>query len=125
MARSRKKSNSILTWSDVQELVTGLPEIEEGTSYGTPAFKVKGKLFVRLHQDLDCLVVKIDPEEREMQMTAQPGIFFITDHYRDYPWMLVKLAGVHREDLKDLLIEAWRLTAPNKLVAKFDESAGN
>jgi hypothetical protein len=97
-----------------------LPESEEGTSYGTPAFKVRGKLFVRLHDSGHSLVVRIEAAERDMRMQADPKAFYITDHYRPYPWMLVKLSAVRRDDLADLLKESWRLSAPKRLLAAYD-----
>jgi len=81
----------------------------EGTSYGTPACKVKGKLFARLHQDGESLVVGVDFEERELLMAGAPEKFYITDHYLNYPWMLVRLSAVRRDEMRDLLIQSWRL----------------
>jgi hypothetical protein len=91
-----------------------------GTSYGTPAVKVRGKLFVRLHQDGDSVVVRIDMSERAMRMQADPKAFYITDHYLPYPWMLVRLSAVRRDDLDDLLEDSWRLQAPQRLVAAYE-----
>ena len=99
-----------------------LAKADEGTSYGTPAFKVAGKLFARLHQDGESLVVKIDPGERTMRMKADPKTFYITDHYLNYPWILVRIASVDREDLRDLLEEAWRLSAPKRILSEYDKS---
>jgi hypothetical protein len=110
-----------VTWDTVREIALALPASEESTSYGTPAFKVKGKLFVRLHQDGDSIVVRIDPAERAMRMQADPNAFYITEHYAAYPWMLVRLAAVHRDDLADILEESWRLRAPKRLL---DEQQG-
>jgi hypothetical protein len=107
-------------WEAVRQIALALPETEEGLSYGTPAFRVRGKLFVRLHESGDTLVVRIDDDERAMRMKADPKAFFITDHYLGYPWVLVRLAAVRRNDLRDLLKEAWRLSAPKKLAAAFD-----
>jgi hypothetical protein len=115
-----RKSRAV-TWETVRELASALPASEESTSYGTPAFKVKGKLFVRLHQDGDAIVVQIEPAERAMRMQADPNAFFITDHYAPYPWMLVRLSAVERDDLADILKESWRLRAPSRLLAESDD----
>ena len=74
-------------------------------------------LFVRQHQDGESLVVKIDVEERAMRMRADPQTFYITDHYLNYPWILVRLKSVDPDDLRDLLEEAWRLSASKRLLA--------
>jgi hypothetical protein len=104
----------------VRRLALALPGAEEGTSYGTPAFKVKGKLFARLHQDGESLVVKIDPGERDMRMKVDPESFSITDHYVGYPMMLVRLLTVDPDDLRDILAESWRRCAPGRLLHDHD-----
>jgi hypothetical protein len=114
------RKSSTVTWDVVREIAQALPGSEEGTSYGTPAFKVKGKLFVRLHQDGDAIVVRIDPAERAMRMQADPNAFFITEHYAPYPWMLVRLSAVHRDDLADILAESWRLRAPKRVLDSYE-----
>jgi hypothetical protein len=112
-----RDSNEPVTWGTVRQLALALPGAEEGTSYGTPACKVGGKLFARLHQDDVSLVIKVDFEEREILMEADPETFYITDHYLDYPWMLVRLSTVRMDQLRDLLRQSWRRAAPRKLVA--------
>jgi hypothetical protein len=88
--------------------------VEEGTSYGTPAFKTGGKLVARLKEDGDSLVVGTTFEERQEMLAADPETYYITDHYLKYPWVLVRLSRVSREALSDLLSRALRLasTAP-------------
>jgi hypothetical protein len=97
-----------VTYDTVRNLGLTLPGVEEGTSYGTPALKVKGRLFVRLHQDLDKIVLKMSFERRDEMMAADPTTYFITDHYREYPWVLVSLNHVPEEALLDLLRIAHR-----------------
>jgi hypothetical protein len=101
----------------VRQLALALPGVEEGTSYGTPAWKVKGKLFARQHQNGESLVIAIDFADREALMEEDPETFYITDHYLNYPWVLVRLAKVRADQLPDLLRQAWRRGAPRRLVA--------
>ena len=54
-----------------------------------------------------------------MRMEADPSVFYITDHYLEHPWMLVRLAQVRDKDLKDLLMNAWQLVAPKRLGESF------
>jgi hypothetical protein len=119
MTRKRKsaepRTGEQLTFDTVREIARDLPGAVEGTSYGTPAFHVGKKLFVRKHQDGEWLVVRIDFEERAMRMRADPETYFITDHYLNYPWILVRLATVAKDDLRDLLRDAWRQSAPTRL----------
>ena len=104
----------LVTYDAVRRAALALPSVTEGTSYGTPALKVNGRLFVRLHQDLDKVVLKMPFDRREELMAADPETYFITDHYRDYPWILVSLSKVHPDALPDLLQTAYRTASPSK-----------
>jgi len=110
-----------LTFDDVRKLALALPEVEEGSSYGTPAFRVRKKFLSRLKEDGETLVVRIDFDERDILMAANPETFYITDHYRGYPAMLVRLATVDPDDLRELLEQAWRRVAPKRLIAALDQ----
>jgi hypothetical protein len=105
------------TFETVREIAAGLPGAVEGMSYGTPAFRVGKSLFVRQHEDGESLVVKIDPDERAMRLETDPETFYITDHYLNYPWILVRLSTVRRDDLRELIEDAWRCSAPNRLLS--------
>src|SRR5262245_39629933 len=107
-AGRRTRGSKLVTWETVRQFALALPEAEEGSSYGTPAFRVRGKLFLRLHQSGDSIVVRMDPQERATRMQADPKAFYITDHYLNYPLMLVRLSAVRRDDLRDLVEESWR-----------------
>ena len=113
---------SSLTWESVREIAKTLPGAEESTSYRTPAFKVKGKLFARQHQDGESLVVSVDFDQREEMMSAAPEKFYITDHYLKYPWMLVRMSKVRPGELRDLLIGSWRRAAPKNLISALHDS---
>jgi hypothetical protein len=99
-----KRSKSI-TYDAVRRVALTFPNVEESTSYGTPALKVKGKLFVRWRneEDPDTIVLKMPFDQREELMAADPETYFITDHYRNYPWVLVRLSKVHPDALHELL----------------------
>jgi hypothetical protein len=109
-----------VTFEAVRLAAKGLPDVVVSTSYGTPALKVRGKLLARLHQDGECFVLRADLLDREILIQSDPAVFFITDHYRDYPWILVRLLTVDPEELPDLMKRAWRLVAPKSLVKKHD-----
>lgn len=107
----------------VREIVCALPGVEEGTSYGTPAFRVRKRFFVRLRDDGEVIVVKLaSDEEREALMAAKPATFFTTDHYRGHPMLLVRLAKVRKGELAELLQRAWRELAGKRLRAEFDSA---
>lgn len=94
-----------------------LPGVEQGTSYGTPALKVRGKLLARLREDGETLVIKVTDDVRDALISADPETFFITDHYAGYPYLLVHLASVRHDALRELIEQAWRRVAPKRVVA--------
>ena len=103
-----------VTFEMARRMALALDDAEEGTSYRTPGFKVGGVLFARLHQNLDALVVRTDFEQRAELMKADPETYFITDHYLNYEWVLVRLDRVDPDALRDLLRGAWRSAAADK-----------
>lgn len=109
-----------VSWETVRDAASSLPEAEESASYGTPAFKVRGKLFVRFHQSGESIVLNMQIEEREALMKLNPDVFFITDHYTCWPYVLVRLSTVKKKDLSKLIEESWRRAAPKKLVEAYD-----
>jgi hypothetical protein len=109
-----------MTYETVVELARALPEVEESTSYGTPALKVRGKLFARLREDGETLVLRTDYLERDHLLRLEPKIFHLTDHYQNYPWVLVRLPRIGRARLAELLADAWRRAAPKRLVQQYE-----
>jgi len=59
--------------------------------------------------------------EREALMKIDPETFYITNHYLNYPAMLVRISTVQSDDLRKLITESWRRSAPAKLVAAYDK----
>ncbi|MFZ1975878.1 MAG: hypothetical protein WAU89_23755 [Candidatus Acidiferrales bacterium] len=91
--KANASADARVTFDNVRQISLALDHVEEATSYGTSAFKVRGALFVRLHQDFDStIVVRTDFEQREELLVADSETYYITDHYRNYPWVLVRLS---------------------------------
>lgn len=102
-------------------LALRLPGVEEATSYGTPSLKVKGKIMARLRTEAEgALALRCDFVDRQILLQAAPRTFFITDHYSEYPMILVRLSKVRRLELPGLIERAWRMVAPPRLVAEYD-----
>jgi hypothetical protein len=96
----------------IRKVAHALAGIEEGTSYGTPAFRFRRKLIARLHQDGASLVLKIGNETRDHLLQADPETFFVTDHYRGHPIVLARLDRLTAADLRKLLQRATDLHPP-------------
>ena len=98
----------------------GLPEVEEGTSYGSPALRIRRKSLCRL-KDPGTAVVMVPLEEKEMLLEAAPEFYFETDHYRGWPAMLVRIHAVPPDELALRLRRAWLMQAPPALAKRFPE----
>ncbi|HEX8160101.1 MAG TPA: MmcQ/YjbR family DNA-binding protein [Solirubrobacteraceae bacterium] len=113
------------TWDDVVEIGTRLPGVEVGTSFRTPALRVRGKGMCRLRSNPDALVLRVaDMGEREALLQGQPDVFFSTPHYDGYPYVLVRLKLVDQTELGELLEEAWRVFAAKRVVKAYDAERG-
>ena len=112
--------DSFIYLDAIRKHLVELPGITEKLCFGTPAFYVSDKLFARLKEDGKTLV--IHTTEREKWMHATPGTFFITDHYKNYSYMLINLKTVIPPDLKKLLTRAWHNRASKRLIKEFDLS---
>ena len=111
-----------MTWDEVRAVALTLPGVEEGASYGTPGFKVNGKFLTRLRaEDNSLVLVDVSFDEREMLMQAEPGVFHITPHYKNYPSVLARMDSVDPGSLRNLLERRWRHVAPRRMVKAYDE----
>src|ERR1700722_3085113 len=121
---SRATGRPVVTFEHVRLAAQAFPGIEDSTSYRTAALKVRSKLLARLHQSGECFVLRADLLDREILMQADPRVFYVTDHYQNYPWVLVRFSAVDVGALPNLIERAWRLVAPKSLVAKYDGDSG-
>ena len=110
------------TWKDVVAIGKRFPGVEEGTWYGTPGLKVKGKGgFCRMRTDPAALVMRVpDMDDREALLQGDPDTFFTTPHYDGHPFVLVRLEAVDDDELAELVEDGWRVRAPKKLVDEYD-----
>ncbi|MDO1558786.1 MmcQ/YjbR family DNA-binding protein [Brevundimonas sp. 2R-24] len=106
-----------MTRDEVAALILSFPGAEASTSYGEPSFKIQGKFFTWLRPKLDqSLVVHLDSiDERELLIEMDPETFHFTDHYRDHPLVLARIATVDPAWLKVMLTRRWRKVAPARL----------
>lgn len=93
-----------------------LPNVEATTKYdGSPVLKLGGSFMAGLathpSAEPDTLVVRVDDEQREWLMEDAPETYYLTDYYRRYPLVLVRLSRIDRDALRDVLSVSWRLTA--------------
>ncbi|MEO8139333.1 MAG: MmcQ/YjbR family DNA-binding protein [Gemmatimonadota bacterium] len=128
-AKPRKKASALppaalkAAFEPVLKAANGLPEVEEGTSYGTPALYVGGKFFARIWEDGETLVIRADFDSRDAMLRVKPNLFYITDHYLGYPAMLIRLGVITERQLATALSDSWEFVAPKRLVRARGEAA--
>jgi hypothetical protein len=112
-------------------LALALPEGEDAAPATGFTFRVRAKGFAWTYYERialrtprvarpDVLAVRCDLETKEMLIAAAPDRFFDDDHYRGYPAVLVRLDAIDPDELGTLLRAAWRLTAPKRMVRRWD-----
>jgi len=80
-----------LSWPELCGYAATLPGVAQGTCYGTPALYVRKKFMARLKEDGDSVAIKLDFADRDVLLEADPRAFYLTDHYRPYPAVLMRL----------------------------------
>jgi hypothetical protein len=111
-SRARKTPSRGVPVPDARRLLLRLPNVSEGRSYGMPSFLLNGRFFARFRDDDTVLVLQLGTiSDRDALMQLDPRTFFFTEHYRDYPAVLIRLAEVPRSLFADVVTEAWRQVA--------------
>ena len=91
----------------VHAIVSTLADVEPGTTYGYPAFKVRGKTFAWFPEKKEVpagtLGVRVSIMEREYLIQRDPTLYFFTPHYRDYDAVLAHIALLSDAELRALL----------------------
>src|SRR6266487_6572155 len=91
---------------EARRLLLRLPNVSEGRVYGIPSFLVNGRFLARFRDDDTVLVLQLATmAERDVLMQFEPDAFFFTEHYRDYPAVLIRLAEVPRPLFVEVVTE--------------------
>ena len=103
----------------VKELGCSFPNVEATTRYdGSPVLKVHGVFMAGLAMhasaEPNTLVVRTEFEEREGLLEDAPETYYVTDFYRRYPLVLVRLSLLKRDVLRELLAGSWRMAAAKR-----------
>jgi hypothetical protein len=114
--KGRTSNRRGTSWERVCARALELPGVEQGTSYGTPSLMVRRRFLARLKEDGETVAIRVDFADRDVLLELDPAAFYLTDHYRDYPAMLVRLKQVRPEMLDRLIEDAWRRQAPKSLL---------
>ena len=122
------------TWEDVRALALALPQTTEHVSRGLASWRVRDKGFVwerpLRRADLEALgaaapdgpILGASVEHlgaKEALIAAEPDRFFTTPHFDGYPAVLVRLDRIGRDDLEEVVVEAWLARAPKRMTTAY------
>ena len=104
----------------VREIVRDFPEVEESLS-GRATWRVRGKLFAWEARERDGggLAIRVDRDEKQLILDANPEVYFASPHYAGYPGVQIRLELIDREELVQRLEDAWLIQAPKRLAAEY------
>jgi len=93
-----------LTKAEARKIALSFEGATEGPYFGKPAIFVAEKFLTRVHHKEEAMVLAIGSMEmRDVMLEAEPKLFYITDHYKNFPYLLARLSKLTKETLKDLL----------------------
>jgi hypothetical protein len=109
------------TPAQLRKLALSLPETEEKSHFGKADFRVRNKIFAGLTELAGRGYVKANPELQQLMISAYGDAFSAaTGAWGRSGWTYVELNGVDAGALRELVVDAWRLVAPAKLVAAYE-----
>lgn len=117
-----------VTFDTVREIGLTLLDVTDSTMHGKFALKVRGKLLACLainkSAEPESLAVRMDFEPRAALLAEAPETYYLTDHYRPYPVVLVRLSKIRIDQLRDLLGTSWRfVTSDSKKIQRTSRTA--
>jgi len=108
-------------WATVRELALALHGAEEARQE-RPEFRVRGKLFAWMSphkQGEGALVIRIDPDEKELLLESNPAAYFTTPHYESYPGLLIRLEHIEGDELAERIEDSWLTRVPKRVAEQF------
>jgi hypothetical protein len=122
-ARPRSHIDHEMRASALRSFALSLPEAEERETWGEATYRVRNKIFMVMGSDGKRASVKATHEEQEAVLTENPAAFHYPSYVGVHGWIGVVVSRVRTDEMRELVTEAWRMTAPKRLVKSFDEEA--
>jgi hypothetical protein len=112
------------TADELRAVALGLPGVVERETWGHPTFRVRDKMFGTLAADGTTASMKASREEQAALVQGDPSTFFVPQYVGVHGWVAFRLGRVDADEMRELVVEAWRMTAAKRVVRAFDEGAG-
>ena len=111
-----------MTFKQLQKMCLALPEVEERETWGDATFRVRDRIFVISSPDGDSASIKASLDDQSGLVEMDPDTFAVAAYTGKYGWVRVRLAGIPPELAERLITNAWRRTAPKRLIAKLEQT---
>ena len=108
------------TAAQLLEWLEALPEFAEEETWGHPTFRVRGRMFGTIDADGEVATLKAAPEEQQALLAQDPATYSYPPYVGKHGWVSVRLSGADPEQVRELAVEAWRRTAPKRVVKAWD-----
>jgi hypothetical protein len=107
---------TVVTIDDVRELALGLPRSYEALVRDRVKFRVGRIVYLAFSRDETIMGFAFPKEEREGLVASEPGKFLMppTSDLR-YNWVEVRLAAIDQREMRELVLDAWRMVVPKSL----------
>jgi len=114
----------MVDWDTVRALARAFPEVEESTQ-GRIAFSVRRKGFAWEARERDGggLAVRVDRDEKQLFLDANPDVYFTSPHYNGFPAVQIRLEQIDEDELRERLEDAWLIQAPKRLASAYVANA--
>lgn len=110
MPFSRRKPRPTTAFEKVRRAAAGLSDVTEGMSWGVPALKVRGTMFVctavNRAVEPNTVVARLSFVDRDWLLTQNPDVYYLKPHYLNYPCVLARLDRIRPKDLRELVVNA-------------------
>lgn len=107
----------------IRRFALSLPEAEERQTWGTATFRVRSKIFSMFSEEERHVWAKSTFDEQRALVSMYPDVFFVPPYVGPSGWVGAVVSKVDPGEMRDLVLEAWRMTAPRELVDGFDQGA--
>ena len=105
---------------DLRKIALSLPSAQERETWGRPTFRVRDKIFVMMAEDGSGVSVKATRDEQSALIAEDPETFSYPAYVGRHGWVGVDVERIGLDHLRELVTEAWRMTAPKRVVKDFD-----
>jgi hypothetical protein len=111
-----------VTPDQVLSVARGLPRSYEVVVYGRLKFRVKQIVWLSFSRDFATIGLAFPKEWRAIAVESEPHKFaFPSESYMRFNWIHARLDALDPEEMRDLVLDAWRFVVPKRVAAEFDE----